>query len=65
MEETKPVCPKCRSELIVLLANEKHCNQCSHSFDLVRDPIAHAAEASKAARSPKTGYHPHQHGRDS
>jgi len=62
MEEMKPVCPRCQSELVVLLANEKHCNQCGASFDLVRDPIARAAQASKDARSPKTGWH--KHGRE-
>jgi tRNA(Ile2) C34 agmatinyltransferase TiaS len=63
MAEEKPVCPKCGSELIVPLANERHCNQCGHSFGLVRDPIARAAQASKEARSAKTGYQPHKHGR--
>jgi hypothetical protein len=59
-EETKSVCPKCGSTLIVPLANEKRCNQCGHSFDLVRDPIARAAHAAREARSPKTGYQPHK-----
>ena len=58
--EEKLKCPRCGSELIVLLANEKHCNQCGHSFDLVKDPIARAAQAARDSRSEKTGYHPHK-----
>jgi hypothetical protein len=64
MPEEKPVCPKCGSGLIVPLANEKHCNQCGHSFDLVRDPIAQRAARAREACSAKTGYQPHKHGRD-
>jgi hypothetical protein len=65
MPEEKPVCPKCESsELIVLLANEKHCNQCGHSFDLVKDPIAQRTAQTREARSAKTGWQPHKHGQD-
>jgi hypothetical protein len=59
-EEMK--CAKCGSDLLVRLGNEMHCNACGHSFDLDRSPIATAAQASKAARSPKSGWH--KHGRD-
>jgi DNA-directed RNA polymerase subunit RPC12/RpoP len=63
MEEKKIACPKCGSaELIVPLANEKHCNGCGFSFDLVKDPIGRAAQARKDARCPKTGWH--KHGRE-
>ena len=64
MPEEKPKCPRCQSELIVALANEKHCNQCGHSFDLVKDPISARAQAAREARSAKTGWQPHKHGRD-
>ena len=62
MTAEKPVCPKCGSGLIALLGNQKHCNQCGHSFDLVRDPIAQRAARAREARSEKTGWH--KHGRE-
>jgi len=43
MPETKPVCPKCGSDLIVMIANASHCQQCGADFGLDRHPIATAA----------------------
>jgi hypothetical protein len=60
IEEKQVVCPRCGSELIALLGNEKHCNQCGHSFDLDRSPIATAAQAARERRSPATGWHKDQ-----
>jgi tRNA(Ile2) C34 agmatinyltransferase TiaS len=52
-EETKPVCPRCGSTLVVEFANMKRCNQCGHQFDLERFPIVARA---RAERSERTGW---------
>jgi tRNA(Ile2) C34 agmatinyltransferase TiaS len=46
-EETKPVCPKCGSNLIQSITNASRCGQCGHQFDLDRNPISTQAHASK------------------
>jgi len=49
MTEDKPICPKCgSSELVITLANQKHCNACSEEFQIDRHPIASAAHANKS-----------------
>jgi hypothetical protein len=64
MSEEKPVCPRCQSELIQPISNELRCGACGFQFGLVRDPIARRVQAAREARSEKTGYQPHKHGRD-
>jgi uncharacterized Zn ribbon protein len=39
----KPSCPKCGSELTVQIANQQHCNSCSHEFAIERDPVGRRA----------------------
>jgi ribosomal protein L37AE/L43A len=38
-EETKPVCPKCGSNLVIQIANGKHCNQCGLDFDIEKSHV--------------------------
>jgi tRNA(Ile2) C34 agmatinyltransferase TiaS len=47
-EETKPICPKCGSELIGEISNFKKCLQCGHQFALVKDPISARAHKARA-----------------
>jgi transposase-like protein len=47
-EETKVTCPRCESELTVLLANQRHCNSCGNDFAVDRNPIATRAQAARA-----------------
>jgi hypothetical protein len=48
-EETKVACPKCgSSELVITLANQKHCNACSEEFQIDRHPVASAAYRRKS-----------------
>ncbi len=35
----KPKCPDCGSELIVELANQKHCNACGNDFDIIKNAV--------------------------
>jgi len=50
----KPVCPHCGSNLIVEIANARHCNQCGHTFDQVRHPIVEQArKRAETRRWPK------------
>ncbi len=48
-EETK--CPRCNSELVISVANQKHCNACSLDFNLEKNPIAARAQSTE-----KVGY---------
>jgi ribosomal protein L37AE/L43A len=58
-EETKTICPFCRSTLTVRLGNQTHCNSCGKSFALDRNPVSTQAADRKRSASPSTGYgHP-------
>jgi len=46
-EETKVVCPRCGSTLIVRLGNADHCNQCALDFNLEKNPVAARAQTEK------------------
>jgi ribosomal protein S27AE len=52
--ETKTTCPRCGSDLVIAIANQQHCNQCSLDFDFVKDPIGRKAGWR--------GLKPHVHG---
>lgn len=58
-EETK--CPKCGSELITKLGNEKRCQECGLMFGLDRNPVSTQAADRKRAASASTGFNRHQH----
>ena len=45
--ETKPVCPRCSSELVVQLGAQKHCNCCGLDFDISRNVLADEAARRK------------------
>ena len=38
-EEKKVVCPRCESELVIELANQKHCNACGAEFDIIKNAV--------------------------
>jgi hypothetical protein len=48
MIEEKPVCPRCGSELVITLGNQKHCNACSEEFQIDKNPISTAAARRKS-----------------
>jgi hypothetical protein len=50
MTQEKIRCPRCSSDLIVSVENQKHCNACSLDFDLVVKP------SPRSERSRATGY---------
>ncbi len=35
----KPKCPECGSDLVIELANQRHCNCCGNDFDVVKNPV--------------------------
>jgi hypothetical protein len=37
--EQKAVCPRCASELVVSIANQRHCQSCSLDYNHEHDPI--------------------------
>jgi hypothetical protein len=48
MTTEEKTCPKCGSELVITLANQKHCNACSEEFQIDRHPVATAAARRKS-----------------
>lgn len=47
-------CPKCKSDLIVEVGQQKHCNSCGNDYDFVKNPVR------KVERFQSSGFKPHE-----
>ncbi len=43
MNEERPICPHCHSDLTVPLGQQWHCNACGREFGFDKNPISTAA----------------------
>jgi hypothetical protein len=44
----KSKCPECGSELVIQIANQKHCNSCGRDFAVDKNPTATRAHKARA-----------------
>lgn len=44
MNDKKQICPKCGSDLVIVIGNALHCNSCGHDFDCIKTPIPRKSE---------------------
>lgn len=44
MNDKKQICPKCGSDLVIVIGNALHCNACGNHFDCIQTPTPRKSE---------------------